>query len=188
MAALIHYPPGDIRTQAAPLRAFRLHRAGWTADCSQEFQANYYAAECPDPAGVGWRSCFTGTLLDNLPHISEAAALPGDGVVFVTAAQPQGAHVVILTEKIGGAWRCVSQGSEADPRELELSFVQAAVGGSEVFLQGLPAPPAAEVWRVHDGAMEVLGATKHPVGWANEHPRAFRRHQTIRFDREVTPK
>lgn len=59
---------------------------GHRDDCSSWFIGIYKACGLPDPAGTGYSYGNTATLWDHGREVSEADALPGDGVIYGTSA------------------------------------------------------------------------------------------------------
>jgi hypothetical protein len=93
----------------------------FTTDCSgfAEMMARWSGAA--DPSGAGFDgSGWTGSILDNSHHITQAETQPGDFAVF---GPHPGVHMVVLTESAAGGngAMCVSHGRQGDPVEVPLS-------------------------------------------------------------------
>ncbi|KPI14958.1 hypothetical protein OK074_8545 [Actinobacteria bacterium OK074] len=112
----IHYS----QTRPMPINVAKYHLP-LSTDCSGFATIMAKWSGAGDPNGSGFNGYgYTGTMLDHCEHISAAATLPGDLVVF--GAHP-GTHVVVLLESAakGLGAMCVSHGQEADPIRVPLS-------------------------------------------------------------------
>ena len=71
-----------------------VHHLPFTTDCSGFVTMMAKWGGAPDPNGLGYNGYgFTGTLLDNMPHIDRQHAKRGDLVVY---GDGTGEHVVML--------------------------------------------------------------------------------------------
>jgi hypothetical protein len=71
-------------------------------DCSESSAIVLEASGAPPVFKVG-PLCYTGTFLSQCKHIPKRFTRRGDAVVICTAAEPMGAHMVLLLQ--GGMWR-----------------------------------------------------------------------------------
>lgn len=111
-----------------------------TCDCSQHYIGCGHHAGFH---GVFGSDGATGALLAALDHISLHDAQPGDGVVFVGAAHPEGVHITILRSRMpDGNWRVVNMGGSGQPKYGDLWAEQAfhaRVGAPGIVVVRLPA-------------------------------------------------
>jgi hypothetical protein len=122
-AGEIHY------AQSRPIDGlFHPHKLPLHTDCSGYVTDCYKWAGAPDPNGNSYNGQgYTGTLLNHMSQISRSQLKPADLIVY---GYFPGEHVVIY---IGGGM-CISQGSEADPREFTLEGMQNAFSGPTHYL------------------------------------------------------
>jgi len=95
---------------------------GLTMDCSESVTLICKLAGLADPNGLGYDGAgFTGTLLDHLPHYSEAGgAKIGALCVFGPGT---GTHVAMVHERGSDPW-LFTHGEESDPSLHRLSWMQ----------------------------------------------------------------
>jgi len=98
-------------------------------DCSGFVTDLYKWAGAPDPNGQGYNGYgYTGTLLNHMHKIMRSQLQPGDLIVY---GYFPGVHVVVYV----GNNKCISQGSEPDPREFTLEGMQHAFSGPTSYLR-----------------------------------------------------
>ena len=123
-------------TQAPGLRMEDVHKPGSIpedCDCSAWCTYVYSWSDAPDPNGLGYDGLgYTGTLLSHGTKITLKQLLPGDIIVFVTPAKPDGVHAVIVVET-GVDPLCSSMGQQGDPNFVRLSVLKGL--GTPVFLR-----------------------------------------------------
>lgn len=104
------------------------HKLPLYTDCSGFATDCYKWAGAPDPNGLNYNGQgFTGSLLNHMHQIDRSQLRPGDLIVY--EAFP-GVHVTIY---IGGG-KCISQGSEPDPKEFTLEGMQHAFSAPTHYL------------------------------------------------------
>ena len=108
------------------------HKLPLYTDCSGFVTDCYKWAGAPDPNGYGYNGQgYTGTLLNHMRQIMRSQLRIADLIVY---GYFPGEHVVMFI----GNDRCISQGSEPDPREFTLEGMQSAFSGPTHYLT-LPA-------------------------------------------------
>lgn len=190
--ASIHYRmkrPMDSRDN------WQQHRTPFDCDCSEADTDIYFAAGAPDPNGLGYNNLGnTQTIYDHGVHIKQSEAHVGDHVVY-RRASGETVHVAIMIEA-GSDPVLFSHGAETGPRAIRLtteSAYHASVTSEHpspaypVWVRTLPlVTPVAYKWRVADAMGNTIAETVlHPAIWATQHPLSFRKHGSVRFNRQV---
>jgi len=118
----IHNAPSIGYLEARPMPIhIAAHHLPFTTDCSGFVTMMAKWGGAPDPNGLGYDGYgFTGTLLDNLPHIDRQHAKRGDLVVY---GDGTGDHVVMLLQNVANHPdpTVASHGEESGPTRYLLS-------------------------------------------------------------------
>lgn len=182
--ASIHYTQ-DLNARQKSLHSWNVHDVPLSTDCSGALTDIFHKAGAPDPSGVGYAYIGnTGTLYNNSHHVNMDELEPGDFIICFKGAESE--HVYIVRKKLaGGDYQVFTHGDESCPKYEKLSSVK-NYWNSVGSLHGCRTLPVAVdyKWTILTGR-KVIAHTDHPVRWAVRHPRAFRKHQWIRYRRDV---
>jgi peptidoglycan hydrolase-like protein with peptidoglycan-binding domain len=115
------YHPGAVDGEYGPATAGAVERAKWALGFPDDagFATLCYAwSGADDPNGLGYSGQgYTGTLLQHMNHIPQAAVQPGDLVVW----GPAPGHHVALVLAIGADPLLASHGQEKGPIAIRVS-------------------------------------------------------------------
>ena len=183
-ANAIHYTQ-DLTLRQQSFGKWSKHELPISTDCSGSLTDIWHAAGAPDPSGLGYAYIGnTGTLYNNSHHVDMDSLEPGDFIICFKGAESE--HVYIVRRKLaGGDYQLFTHGDESCPKYENLSAVRNYWNsvGSLHGCRTLPLQPNYK-WTVLT-ARKVVAHTSHPVRWSMAHPKAFRKHQWIRFRRDV---
>lgn len=175
----------DLSARQQSFGRWKTHTLPINTDCSGALTDIYHAAGAPDPSGVGYQYVGnTASLYANSEHVAMDKLEPGDFIICFKGDASE--HAYIIRRKLaGGDYQVFTHGDSSCPKYENLSSVRNYWNsvGHMVGCRTLPVSVQYR-WTILTGR-KVIARTDHPVAWAIKHPKAFRKHQWIRYRRDV---